>query len=112
MRQDRALEGFRDGMALATDVAEYLVVRGVPFRLAHEKVGKSVHWCLENRRALNGLSLEEWRALIPEVEEDLLPLLDLWVSVDRRATFGGTGLSEVRRQREEGRRQLEAWRNR
>ena len=112
VRQDRALEGFRDGMALATDVAEYLVVRGVPFRLAHEKVGKSVHWCLENRRALSGLSLEEWRALIPEVEEDLLPLLDLWVSVDRRATFGGTGLSEVRRQREEGHRQLEAWRNR
>lgn len=107
--EDRALAGFRDGLALATDVAEYLVVRGVPFRLAHEKVGKLVHWCLESRRDLPSLSLAEWQSLIPEVEEDLLPLLDLRVSVDRRKTFGGTGISELRRQRAAGRRSLQVW---
>jgi argininosuccinate lyase len=93
--EDRALAGFRDGLALATDVAEYLVVRGVPFRLAHEKVGKLVHWCLESRRDLPSLSLAEWQSLIPEVEEDLLPCWTCgcpWTEEDLRG-YGDLGAS-------------------
>ncbi len=103
----RALDGFRDGFALATDVAEYLVAKGVPFREAHQKVGRAVKWCLEKERALNSLSVEEWKALIPEVEADLIGLLVPEVAVERRRTFGGTAFAEVRRQIESGKGRLE-----
>ncbi len=104
--RDRADAGFQDGMLLATDVAEYLVCRGVPFRIAHERVGRTVRWCLERDRPLTSLSAEEWRELVPEAEADLLPLLDPRVSVARRVTFGGTAFSEVRRQVERIRQEL------
>ncbi|MCX7828424.1 MAG: argininosuccinate lyase [Thermanaerothrix sp.] len=107
--KDRGVKAFEDGLALATDVAEYLVVRNVPFREAHEKVGKLVRWCVDNRRPLQSLSLGEINRFIPEAREDLLPLLDVKVSVDRRRTYGGTSREEVRRQREEGERRLSVW---
>jgi argininosuccinate lyase len=103
----RALDAFRDGFALATDVAEYLVARGVPFREAHQKVGQAVKWCLERGRALNSLSVEEWKVLIPEVEADLIGLLVPEAAVERRRTFGGTAFAEVRRQIKSGKGRLE-----
>jgi len=107
--QTRAMECFSDGLALATDVAEYLVMRRVPFREAHEKVGRLVRWCVDQGRRLHGLRLDEIMRFIPEAGEDLLPLLDIRTSVERRCTYGGTSPSEVRRQREEGARLLESW---
>lgn len=107
--QSRAARAFEDGLALATDVAEYLVVKGVPFREAHEEVGRLVRWCVDHGRGLNSLGLDEIISFIPEAGEDLLPLLDVKVSVDRRRTYGGTSRDEVRRQREDGIRRLEGW---
>jgi len=105
--EHRALDAFRDGFALATDVAEYLVAKGVPFREAHQKVGQAVKWCLERGRALNSLSVEEWKTLIPEAEADLIGLLVPEIAVERRRTFGGTAFAEVRRQIESGKGRLE-----
>jgi argininosuccinate lyase len=100
--QDRAILGFQNGLTLATDVAEYLVGKGIPFREAHWKAGQVVRYCLDHNCSLFQLSLSEWQDLVPEVEEDLLPLLDLKTSVSRRQTYGGTSFSEVNRQIDHG----------
>jgi len=89
-------------MILATDVAEYLVKEGVPFRDAHWKAGQLVRYCLDNGRSLLDLTLSEWKAIIPEAKEDLLSILSLKESVARRQTYGGTGFICVERQIEEG----------
>jgi argininosuccinate lyase len=108
--ENRSRAGFENGLLLATDVAEYLVLKGVPFRLAHEKVGKAVAWCIRENRSLSALTAEEWKALLPEAEEDLPPLLDARVSVSRRQTYGGTGFEQVASQRARGKEELERFR--
>ncbi|GHS94703.1 argininosuccinate lyase [Synergistales bacterium] len=90
------------GLALATDVAEYLVLKGVPFRDAHWKVGKLAHYCIEKEKPLTGLSLDELMTHIPEIEADVVDILSLEKSVERRDTFGGTGFEQVRAQIERG----------
>ncbi|HOO64797.1 MAG TPA: argininosuccinate lyase, partial [Synergistaceae bacterium] len=79
----------------------------IPFREAHEKVGRSVAWCQEHNRPLDKLSLEEWQALIPEVREDLPPLLTPEKAVEGRNTYGGTGFDQVKKQIARGRGFLE-----
>lgn len=106
--EEKANRGFSDGLILATDVAEYLVLRGVPFRSAHEKVGHAVRWCLENKRPMDGLTLAEWQALIPEAEAGLLPLLSPRRSMERRNTYGGTSPEQVRGQIERAAEKLAA----
>lgn len=96
--EEAANRGFSDGLILATDVAEYLVLQGVPFRNAHEKVGKIVRYCLENGKKLTSLTLDEWQSHIPEVKDDLIPLLSPKISVERRNTQGGTSPEQVRTQ--------------
>lgn len=103
---DAARAGLEKGFALATDVAEYLVLRGVPFRDAHWKVGRLVKHCIEKGSRLEDLSLEEWREQIPEVGPDVLELLSLEASVRRRNTCGGTGFEQVALRIAEGRERL------
>ena len=93
-----ANRGFRDGLILATDVAEYLVLQGVPFSNAHEKVGRIVRYCIDNDKPLTSLTLDEWQENIPEVKGDLIPLLSPRRSMERRNTLGGTSPSQVRLQ--------------
>ncbi|WP_286677327.1 argininosuccinate lyase [Aminobacterium sp. EBM-42] len=102
VEEKRAVLGMENGMILATDVAEYLVKEGVPFRDAHWKAGQLVRYCLDNGRSLLDLTLSEWKAIIPEAKEDLLSILSLKESVARRQTYGGTGFICVDRQIEEG----------
>ena len=99
--EEAANRGFADGLILATDVAEYLVLQGVPFRNAHEKVGHIVRYCVENKKPLTSLTMEEWTSHIPEVKEDLIPLLTPRRAMERRNTIGGTSPVQVRRQIED-----------
>jgi len=101
--QERILQSMRDGFILATDVAEYLVMKGVPFREAHGVVGRAVRDCFDSSRTLFDLTLEDWRRYHPAFDEDVFEVLDLQRAVDRRRTYGGTARSEVRRQLERGR---------
>lgn len=101
-----ARAGLEKGFALATDVAEYLVMKGVPFRDAHWKVGRLVKHCIDQRLRLEDLTLEAWREQIPEVEPDILELLSLEASVGRRNTYGGTGFEQVALRIAEGRERL------
>lgn len=96
--EEKAGRGFDDGLILATDVAEYLVLKGMPFRNAHEKVGHLVRYCVENKKPLHALTLEEFRCEIPMAGEDLLPLLSAKKAVERRDTIGGTSPRQMRKQ--------------
>jgi argininosuccinate lyase len=104
--EERALRGFEDGFIYATDAAEYLVGRGVPFRESHEIVGRAVRWCSENARSLCSLSPDEWRRFDPRVGDDLPSLLTPEQSVRRRDTLGGTSPNQVRMQVSGGRRRV------
>lgn len=101
INQEIALSGLNKGFSLATDIAEFLVMRGVPFREAHEIVGKFVGWCIENNLRPENLNLSDWKKFIPEADEELLKILSPFESVKRRNTYGGTGFEQVERQIEE-----------
>ncbi|MCL1940909.1 MAG: argininosuccinate lyase [Synergistaceae bacterium] len=100
-----------NGCALATDVAEYLVLKGVPFRDAHWKVGRLVRFCMDNDKALSGLTIDEWREHIPEVGEDIFGRMSLEASVNGRKTTGGTCPELVLSQVSRSRAKLEKLRN-
>ncbi|MGQ9666144.1 MAG: argininosuccinate lyase, partial [Anaerolineae bacterium] len=91
---------------LATDLADYLVRKGVPFRTAHALVGRAVQRAEERGVTLQELSLEEYRAVSPAFEADLYNALSVEASVTARSTEGGTAPEAVRRQLEEARRLL------
>ncbi len=87
-----------DPAMLATDVAEYLVRRGVPFREAHHHVGAAV--ALAERRGvpLSALPLEDWRAISPAFQADIAAVFDFKQSVRSRDVIGGTSARAIRAQ--------------
>ncbi|MGQ9455967.1 MAG: argininosuccinate lyase [Armatimonadota bacterium] len=97
-----------EGFPTATDLAEHLVRQGMPFRRAHEQVGKLVAWCVENGKSLTELTIEQIRRFAPEATGTVTEEITLEASVARRNCYGGTAPSEVRRQIEEARRILES----
>ncbi len=85
-------------LTLATDLANYLVQKGVPFREAHHIVGKLVSYVLQKDKRMEELTLKELKEFSPLFEEDALSLLKPSVVADRRATYGGTAKKEIERQ--------------
>ncbi len=79
-----------DGFITATDLADYLVRKGMPFRKAHEVVGRAVLRALELGCGLSGMSLAEYRKLSPLIGQDVYEALTVEASVGRRSSFGGT----------------------
>jgi argininosuccinate lyase len=80
----------------ATDVADYLVARGVPFREAYQLVGRIVKTCLEEGLLLRDLPPARWRAFHPALGPDLRERLSPRAVVAARTSAGGTGFSAVR----------------
>jgi argininosuccinate lyase len=91
--------------ANATDVADYLAVRGVPFRQAYQLVGALVKTCLAEGILLRDLPLERWQALHPAFDADIHATLEPRRVVAARCSEGGTGFALVRGQ-------LDLWRHR
>lgn len=89
--EKRAREGFTN----ATDLADYLVRKGIPFREAHRMVGELVAHCLHKGVSLEDLSLEEVRRVAPMVGEDVYQVLDIQRVVDGRDSLGGTSRDQV-----------------
>jgi len=83
---------------LATDLADYLVARGIPFRSAHEAVGKAVRLAEEKGESLATLPLKDYQTIHPAFAEDLYTALSLEASVNRRSVYGGTALEAVEEQ--------------
>jgi len=86
------------GFSTATDLAEYLVIKGVPFREAHGIVGKLVRFCIESQKELASLSLTEFGSFSPLIGEDVYACLSLDNSVGSRKSYGGTAGDQVREQ--------------
>jgi argininosuccinate lyase len=84
------------GYATATDLAEYLVRLNVPFRDAHEIVGGTVRYAIENNKSLEELSLEELQSFGSMIEKDVYQVLTLEGSVNSRDHFGGTAPIRVK----------------
>ncbi len=86
---------------LATDLADYLVEHGVPFRRAHEIVGRLIQKCVQENRLPTDLMVEELKQFAPEFERDVPEWLTLEHSLSRRNLPGGTGLQAVTKQLEQ-----------
>ncbi|MBE0477545.1 argininosuccinate lyase [Candidatus Aerophobetes bacterium] len=102
MRQ-KAEEGF----FAATDLVEYLVTKGVPFRTAHRIVGKLVRWCIENKKDFTCLSLQEYKKFSPCFEENVKQRLSLEECVKNKNSAGGTGKKSLEIQIKHAREKLE-----
>jgi argininosuccinate lyase len=94
---DRMRSGI-DAAMMATDLADYLVTKGVPFRKAHALTGQAVRWALECGKPLDGLTLQEFQAISPAFEEDVYGVFDPMQSVSRRCAIGGTAPEAVKAQ--------------
>lgn len=104
-RTDRMREACKAGFLNATELADYLVGRGLPFREAHHVTGQAVAAAEREGKGLEDLTLPELQALEPRIDSDVYAVLDYAAAVRRRETPGGTGPRSVARQLE----QLELW---
>ncbi len=97
-KKERMREQAGKGFSLATDVADYLAKKGVPFRKAHEIVGKIVAYCLDKGKELQTLSLDEFKKFSDKFDEDILSLMSVEGSVNSRDIIGGTAREQVKRE--------------
>ncbi len=95
-RKERMLAACEEGHLTATDLADYLVLKGLPFREAHHVVGQLVAYCEKRGLKLWELSLETLKEFSPLIGEDVYEWLTLEGSVKRRKVFGGTAPERVR----------------
>lgn len=102
-RMKEALDG---GFMTATDVADYLARQGVPFRTAHEIVGRIVLFCEKHGISLLDLTLDDWRSFSPVFDADIVDAVDVAASVAARDVFGGTAPNRVAQQIELAKRLL------
>ena len=98
VNSSRSRSALEEGFLMATDLAEYLVAKDVPFRVAHEKVGKLVAYCLDQGVRMEALPLERIRELVPECEEDVSEVLRPEEVLSRRAHKGSTGQESIEQQ--------------
>lgn len=80
-----------NGFTNATDAADYLVGKGVPFRDAHGIIGRLVLYCIDKNTRIDALAMDEWKAISPVFEEDIYDAISLKSCVERRLTIGAPG---------------------
>jgi argininosuccinate lyase len=97
-RSDNMALALKGGFLNATDLADYLVTKGVPFRKAHEIVGQLVRHCIEEKKGLEDLTLDEMSPYSPFIGQDAMRSLGMRYSVERRASYGGTAPDQVEKQ--------------
>jgi argininosuccinate lyase len=108
VKRNNMREAARRGYSTATDLADYLVRKGMPFRDAHETVGRAVRLCIDTERDLSELSLEELGNFSDAIEADVFDVLTVEGSVAARDHVGGTAPAQVRKAVERARKRLEA----
>ena len=108
VHKDRMLKAAGEGFTAATDIADYLAKKGMPFREAHAVVGGLVLECEKRGCGLEDLTLDDLRAASELFDDDILGTLDPASIADARTTYGGTALDAVLIQLEEAREVLEA----
>ena len=107
-RSERLAVAVASDFSNATDVADYLAARGVPFREAYNLVGKVVRTCLATNKLLKDLSLAEWQALHPAFAGDIYDAIAPRQVVAARNSYGGTGFNQVRQALQDAQSQITA----
>jgi len=102
----RMREAVDQGYLVATDLADYLVGKGVTFRQAHEIVGKMVLYALDHKKELRQLTLKEMKGFSGRIEKDVYGWLDPLSCIDRRNLPGGTGSASVKRALSKARKEI------
>lgn len=90
-RKDRMAKSAMNGFTNATDAADYLVGKGVPFRDAHGIIGRLVLYCIEKDTSIDALSLEELRSISDKFDKDIYDAISLKTCVEKRLTIGAPG---------------------
>ena len=91
LNKDKMEASAMKGFTNATDAADYLVKKGVPFRDAHGIIGRLVLYCINNQKSLLDLSIDEYKAIDPVFEEDVYDAISLETCVNLRNTIGAPG---------------------
>ena len=94
-RKDRMAKSAMNGFTNATDAADYLVGKGVPFRDAHGIIGRLVLYCIEKDTSIDALSLEELRSISDKFDEDIYDAISLKTCVEKRLTIGAQMMKQV-----------------
>ena len=107
VNRENMLKAAQEGFINATDLADYLVKKGLPFRTAYKLSGQLVALCMEKGCVLESLPLEIYREASPLFEEDLYAAIELRTCMEKRSSEGGTSASSVKRQIAMIRKELE-----
>ncbi len=94
--EDRMAEMATKGFTLATDLADYLVKKGIPFRKAHHAVGQIVQHCIQKGKELHECSIEELKSFSKAFDVDVYPFINAMSAIDLRRSLGGTASSRVK----------------
>ncbi len=97
-KEENMLLAGKKGFINATDLADYLVKKGIPFRSAYKMVGETVRKCTEKNITLEDLTIEEYKEISPLFEEDVYTEISLETCVNKRVSKGGTGIAQVEEQ--------------
>ncbi len=108
LRPDKMRQAAAEGFINATDLADYMVRKGEPFRSAYQIIGRLVADCIREGQILENLPLERYQSYSPLFEQDLYEAIDLEICVSKRTSQGGTAPSQVAAQLKLLRQQLEA----
>lgn len=95
VKTEAMLQGAKGGFTNATDAADYLVKKGLPFREAHEVVGKMVAYALDHNKSLDQFRLEEFKACSPIFEQDVYDAISMETCVNGRSIVGGPAVETV-----------------
>ena len=90
-RKDIMAKSAMNGFTNATDAADYLVGKGVPFRDAHGIIGRLVLYCIDNGKSIDELSIEELQSISDKFETDIYDAISLKTCVEKRLTIGAPG---------------------
>ncbi|WP_125711536.1 argininosuccinate lyase [Companilactobacillus kedongensis] len=106
VNKDKMYHATINDFSNATELADYLATKGIPFREAHGIVGQLVLKGLEEHRNLQDITMEEFKKISPLIEEDVYPVLQPEVAVARRNSYGGTGFEQVKKQIQQAKLEL------
>ena len=89
VNKEKMYEGAKGGFTNATDAADYLVKKGLPFRDAHSVIGNMVFYCIENGKAIDELTMDEMKSFSDIIEEDIYDAVSMTTCVNDRNVIGG-----------------------
>ncbi|OPX43090.1 argininosuccinate lyase 1 [Ruminiclostridium hungatei] len=106
LRKANMYKAAQGGFTNATDIADYLVKKGIPFRSAHEIIGKMVLYCIDKNKAIDEMTMEEFKSFSDKIQEDVYTEISLEKCVSGRSLPGGPAAETVLKAVQEGREYL------